>query len=202
MQPTHGPMPLPTFPILSQDRAWWWNGERWLPTLSADGAYRFNGVRWRRVWRLPRWVAITGLVWLLTVASWLLAGTVFLARSPADGPAPDGSSAEFTVIGVLGVVAVLATIGWGALVARRGETRWLWPAAAAGTTVQLMTYASAMLAVPLSPGEADNDTAAGAGVVLLAVPTAAIILTLLWLGAAFGALSRVIARWRHAVRAQ
>jgi hypothetical protein len=60
-----------------------------------------------------------------------------------------------------------------------------------------MTYVSAMLAAPQSPGSADNDTAAGAGVVLLTIPTAVIILILLWLGAALGALSRVIARSRQ-----
>jgi hypothetical protein len=186
MQPAYGPMP-PPLPVLSHDAAWWWNGERWLPTISADGAYRFDGTRWQRVRRLPRWLAISGLIWLLILASWLLAGTVFLAVGPVNG-----SIAELAVVGGLGVVAVIATIAWGAFVAWRGETRWLWPAAVAGTAVQLFFYVTAMLAAPQSPGSADNDTAAGAGVVLLAIPTAVIILTLLWLGAALGALIRIV----------
>jgi hypothetical protein len=129
------------------------------------------------------------VIWLLATASWLLAGTVFLVVGAADG-----STVELVVVGGLGAVAVLATIGWGALVAWRGATRWLWPAAAAGTAVQLMTYVIAMLAAPPSAGLADNDTAAGAGVVLLAIPTAVIVLALLWFGAALGALGRRIAR--------
>jgi len=188
-------MPPPLVPVLSQDFAWWWNGERWLPTISADGGYRFDGAHWRRVRQLPQWVAMSGLIWLLTVASWALAGAVFLSFGAADG-----SVAALVVIGGLAVLAVLATIGWGAFVAWRGATRWLWHAAVAGTTVQMTTYVIAMLSVPQSPGSADNDTAAGAGVVLLSLPTAVIILTLLWLGAALGALSHVIARIRQRAR--
>ncbi|HJQ00348.1 MAG TPA: hypothetical protein VJ851_02000 [Jatrophihabitans sp.] len=137
-------------------------------------------------------MATSGLIWLLTLASWLIAGAVFLVAGSADG-----SIAELVVIGGLAVVAVLATIGWGALVARRRATRWLWPAALAGTTVQMMTYVIAMLAAPQSPGSADNDTAAGAGIVLLTIPTAVIILILLWFGAALGALSRLVVRPRQ-----
>jgi hypothetical protein len=186
MQPTYGPMPPPR-PVLSHDAAWWWDGERWLPVISADGAYRFDGMRWRRVRRLPRWLAISGLIWLVALASWLLVGTVFLAVGPVNG-----SITELSIIGGLGLVAIVATIAWGALVAWRGETRWLWAAAGVGTAVQLFCYVTAMLAAPTDPGSADNDTAAGAGVVLLAIPTAVIILTLLWLGAALGALTRVV----------
>jgi hypothetical protein len=178
-------MPAPS-PVLSDDAAWWWNGERWLPTMSSDGTHRFDGTRWQRVRRPPRWFVISGLIWLVALASWLLAGTVFLAVGPVDG-----SVTELAVIGGLALVAVISTIAWGAFVAWRGETRRLWAAALAGTVVQLIFYVSAMLAAPQTPDSADNDTAAGAGVVLLAIPTAVVILALLWLGAGLGALIRI-----------
>jgi hypothetical protein len=60
--------------------------------------------------------------------------------------------------------------------------------------VQLFTYVLAMLAAPQSPGADDNDISAGAGFVILAIPTALLLLALLWLGAAVGALSRVVRR--------
>jgi hypothetical protein len=147
---------------------------------SADG-------RWRSDQRPPRWLALSGLLWLVTVASWLIAGTVFLAVGP-----PGGSTTDIVVVAGLAGLAVLVTLGWGALVARRRATRWLWRAVAAGTTVQLFTYMTAMLAAPQSPGAADDDISAGAGLVVLAIPTAVLIAALLWLGAAVGALSRVV----------
>lgn len=60
--------------------------------------------------------------------------------------------------------------------------------------MQLFTYLTAMLAAPQSPDAADNDISAGAGLVVLAIPTGLLILALLWLGAAIGALSRILGR--------
>jgi hypothetical protein len=63
--------------------------------------------------------------------------------------------------------------------------------------VQLFTYLTAMLAAHQSPGDANNDNAAGAGLVILALPTATLILALLWLGAGIGALSRIFIKPRR-----
>lgn len=54
-------------------------------------------------------------------------------------------------------------------------------------------YVAAMLMMPVTPGAADDDTAAGAGVVLLAVPALLIVAILVGLGAGAGALVRA---WR------
>lgn len=32
---------------LSEDGAWWWSGERWLPTSTPDGLWSWDGDRWR-----------------------------------------------------------------------------------------------------------------------------------------------------------
>jgi hypothetical protein len=142
--------------------------------------------------RPPRWVVVSGLVWLSGLASWLLAGTVFLAVSSPGDP----GRVAIVVIAILAAVAVLATLAWGCLVGRRRATVWLSPAVAAGTAVQLFTYVTAMLAAPQGPGDANNDNAGGAGLAILAVPTAMLILALLWLGAGIGALSRIFIKSR------
>lgn len=180
----------------SSDGQWWWNGYQWLPAYTSDRKWRFDGSQWRSANSRPtppRWVLVSGLLWLACVAGWLLAGTVFLAVS---SPGDSGRVAS-VVIAALAAVAVLATLAWGYLVGRRRATVWLWPAAAAGTAVQLFTYVTAMLAGPQSPGDANNDTAAGAGFVILAVPTAMLTLALLWLGAGIGMLSRIFIKPRR-----
>jgi hypothetical protein len=186
-------MPAPPTTATSHDGQWWWDGTQWLPAYTPDHRWRFDGSQWRPVnarTRPPRWLLLTGVVWLAFVASWLAAGTVFLAVSSPGDP---GRSALIVIVS-LAAVAALATLAWGYLVGRRRETVWLWPAAVAGTTVQLFTYVTAMLAAPQSPGDANNDNAAGAGFAILAVPTALLILALLWLGALIGALSRILVK--------
>lgn len=188
-------MPPPPESVISSDGQWWWDGMQWLAAYTPDRKWRFDGRQWRPAnsrRRPPRWLVATGVVWLCGVASWLIAGTIFLAASSPDEPGRGAAIVSVSVIASLAAVAVLATLAWGYLVGRRRATVWLWPAAAAGTAVELFSYATAMLAVPQSPGDANNDNAAGAGLAILAVPTALLILALLWLGAGIGALSRVV----------
>jgi hypothetical protein len=135
----------------------------------------------------PRWLTITGLVWLIASAAWLVVATVLLAVSAPE--TPDRTAG--IIILVFGALGALATAAWGCLVGRMAATRWLWQAAAIGTGVQLFFYVTAMLAAPSTDGDS-NDTAAGAGIVILTMPTAVLILLLLWMGAAIGALSRKI----------
>jgi drug/metabolite transporter superfamily protein YnfA len=182
-------MPAQGSATFSPDGRWWWDGYRWVASVTPDGRWWFNGFTWvsfaRRPEPPPRWLTITGTAWLIASGSWLIVTTVILAVTSPQNP---GRTAGITII-VFGALAVLATLAWGCLVGRRAATRWLWQAAAIGTSVQLFFYVAAMLAAPTSNGN-DNDTAAAAAIVIIALPTAATVLLLLWTGAAVGALSR------------
>lgn len=172
--------------IVSSDRRWIWNGVQWVPLwVNPAGSRR----------QPPRWLTITAPLWLIALSAWEFVAIGLLIGSPPAprGPVSPGVRTDLQVIAGLGCLAVLATIGWGALVGHRREFYWLWIAAAAGTAVLLFGYVVAMLASPSTSG-ADNDNAAGAGVVILAIPTAAAVITLLWLGAGIGALSRRLQR--------
>jgi hypothetical protein len=181
------PMPVPSEPVFSRDGFWWWDGGRWLPAYSPDRRWRFDGHRWlpapQRV-RPPRWLFLSGALWLTALSGWLLYGAVLLV-TVGNGTPP--AAAVYVLVG-LAAVAAIATCVWGLIVGRRKAMRWLWPAAAVGTAVQMFWYAVAMLAAP-APDGSEQGTAAGAGVALLTLPTALIILALLWLGAALGVLS-------------
>lgn len=191
-KPTAGypAMPAPPVTAFSSDRNWWWNGSQWLPAYSPDRSLRFDGQVWvsaRRRGALPRWVLWSGLAWLVTLAGWLLLGAVVIAVS---SPADPGRFTSSLVLG-LAALAVLATCFWGFLLGRRRAVRWLWPAALVGTAVEMACYVVAMLAAPASDGS-DQDIAAGAGLVVVTIPTGLVLLTLLWIGAGLGALSRTI----------
>jgi hypothetical protein len=183
-------MPPQGSATFSPDRLWWWDGYRWVASLTPDGRWWFNGFAWvplaRRREAPPRWLTITGTAWLIASGAWLAVTTVILAVTSPQEP---GRTAGITIV-VFGSLAVLATLAWGCLVGRRAATGWLWQAAAIGTGVQVLFYVTAMLAAPTTTNGQDNDTAAGAGIVIIALPTAATILLLLWTGAAVGALSR------------
>jgi hypothetical protein len=135
----------------------------------------------------------------------VLYGAVLLGISGQDDP---GTPALYVLLGLAGV-AVPATVGWGFLVGRRRESRWLWAAAGLGTAALMFCYVVAMLAAPTSAdstttsaateaaaasADSTQDISAGAGVVVLTVPAAVIIVALLWFGAGLGALSRRVNR--------
>lgn len=185
MYPSMPPLPLTA---LSRDGRWWWNGQHWLPAYTPDQMWRFDGSHWRpanRSNRPPNWLVASGLVWLGLLVSWLFVGTIFLAVASPSAP----GTVPGIIILSLASIGLLATPTWGYLVGRRRATKWLWPAAAIGSALQLAFYVTAMLAAPSTDGS-EQDTAAGAGLVILAIPTALAILTLLWIGAGLGALSR------------
>lgn len=186
----YSPVPAPGTGAFSPDGRWWWDGRQWLPAYTPDLLWHFDGYRWVPVpqrARPPRWLLRSGLLWLAALAAWLLYGAGVLA---ADGGSTPGRVAFDALVGLAGV-AVLATCAWGFLVGRRRATRWLWQAAAVGTGVQMGCYGVAMLAAP-SPDGSEQDNAAGAGMAILTIPTALILLALLWFGAGFGVLSRRI----------
>jgi hypothetical protein len=185
-------MPAEPGPRFSADGNWWWDGWQWLPAFTPDRRWRFTGEQWvpaRAGGRPPRWLVLSGLGWLAGLVSWLLYGAVVVG---IDGPDEPGRPAAYVLVGLAGF-AVLATGAWGFLVGRRRALRWLWRAAALGTAAQLFCYVVAMLVAPSSDASTE-DIAAGAGVAILAVPTALITLALLWFGAGVGVLSRRISR--------
>jgi hypothetical protein len=182
----------------SADGNWWWDGWHWLPAFTPDRLWRFTGERWvpaQAARRPPQWLIVSGLGWLAGLVGWLLYAAVLVGISDQGDP---GRPALYVLVGLAGV-AVLATVGWGFLVGRRRASRWLWQAGGLGTAALMFSYVVAMVAAPASddPAESTPDTAAGAGVAVLTVPTAVIILALLWFGAGLGALSRRISHGRQ-----
>jgi hypothetical protein len=174
--------------LLSPDRRWIWNGQQWLPTWVSPA--RAEGRK------PPRWLLVTGAAWIVCLSAWMVVGFALIAAGPPDvGVVNDQQRSGLEIMAGLAAFAVLTTIVWGALVGRRREHYWLWLAGAAGTGVLMLGYAMAMVGAP-TDGAADNDNAAGAGVAIFILPTAAIVLGLLWLGAGIGLLSRLIVRSR------
>ncbi len=172
--------------VLSPDRCWIWNGQQWLPTW--DWSTRPTGRK------PPRWLLITGVAWIVCLSAWMVVGISLIAAArPNVGVTGDEQRGDLEIMAGLAGFAVLATIVWGALVGRRREHYWLWPAGAVGTGLLIGGYVIAMLASP-TDGAADNDNAAGAGVAIIILPTAAVVLVLLWLGAGIGLRSRLIGR--------
>ncbi len=108
----------------------------------------------------------------------MVVGISLIAAAPpaVNGVVSHQVRDDLKIMAGLAAFAALATIVWGALVGRRREHYWLWLAGAAGTGTLMLGYAIAMLASP-ADGAADNDNAAGAGVAIFLVPTAAIVLS-------------------------
>ena len=91
----------------------------------------------------------------------------------------------------IGSPLLLVACGW--FLGRAG--RWVFVGALTLYVWGLLMvgYVAAMLMMPVTPGMADDDTAAGAGVALLAVPALLVVAVLVGLGAGAGALVRA---WR------
>jgi len=100
----------------------------------------------------------------------------------ADYPASPSSTKTGVVMGFAGL-ALAATAGWGFVLGR--HRLWSWISVPVGMVVEMVFYEMAMLAVPGPNGE-DQDTAASAGLVILTVPTALLLLGLLWFRAGSG----------------
>lgn len=179
----------------SADGQWWWDGAQWVPAWTPDGQWWFDGSRWRRARnfprrrRLDRGERVVALVW---VVGWVVAvAWAFWAVTPNDVEnAPMPLPMFISGIGLLFglVVGLLVTAGW--LAARRR-----WPGVLVlvlGVTGAVLAwYVAAMLAVPVPPGQPDiQDDAAGAGLVLIAVPTFGIAAALTGIGAGVGVLVR------------
>lgn len=154
----------------SPDGLWWWNGASWKQALSWDGRYWFDGREWvDRPGRPVPFRSSPG--WMLGLCTWLL---LLIAWEPATVAVAWTEGKNFTrdallALVVSGVVAVLATIIWGALLGARRRWQPLWWSTALGTGALLFTYAVIMV-VSASPQDNTADQAAGAGAAIAVVP--------------------------------
>jgi hypothetical protein len=181
-QSATGELLRPRDMVVSPDGRWMWNGVQWLPLWVGPAPVRG---------KVPHWLVVTGSVWLGALTAWEIALVMLIVGIPVATTGmnvPVDWTKVYIMAGLVGL-AVVATVGWGIMVGRRGESHWLWPAGGIGTALLLFGYAIAMIAAPATGG-GDNDNAAGAGIVILAIPTAAIVFALLWLGAGIGVLWR------------
>ncbi|WP_139283313.1 hypothetical protein [Raineyella antarctica] len=131
---------------------------------------------------------IPGLIWMFMLAAWMPIAVMVAPPSRGFG------SNTFPVILALAAGAMLATVTVGFVVGRWWQLRWIWVAVVAGSAAQLFGYVVSMLDSPDPDGT--QDIAAGAGVVILGLPTALAIAALLWLGAGLGLAIRVVHRRR------
>src|SRR5690348_4501096 len=120
-------------PRYSPDGHWWWSGVEWLPALSPDGQWRWTGWRWaRRAWyeRLARWFVRDLAIWLLLVTAWA-PGIAVVVEVRA-------STLTLVLVGVvLGTIAVVAMLGFGAKLGRRSMWREVGLSCVAATAVLL-----------------------------------------------------------------
>jgi hypothetical protein len=136
----------------------------------------------------PRWLLVTTPIWMISLSAWLFVATALLTSSgiARGGSVSSGVRSDLKIVAGLACFAVVVTVIFGAAIGRRREFYWLWFVGGGGTATLLVGYVVAMLATPPTSGSGDNDNAAGAGLVIWTIPTAVVVLTLLWLGAGLG----------------
>jgi hypothetical protein len=122
---------------------------------------------------VSRWLAVALISWLILLGAWAPVSLV-LAHT-------DRLTTSRRPLGVLlACVSVLSTIGFGLVLAKRRRWAEVMIAAVLGTSVLAAWYVVAMLANPQPDGT--EDIAAGAGLVILAVPTLLVVLAMLVIG--------------------
>lgn len=171
----------------SADGLWWFDGSTWLPTISPDGRRRWNGHSWVPTGRppLPRRAKFCGAAWLVLLGAWLAFLTI-AADGRSDLP---GWAAAPTI--VLVAIAVLATLGWGAVLGQLSAWRTLAKSAPAGAAVLYFWYVVAMV----SSNDPTADDAAAVGLVVLGVPAVIVVALLLGIGGGLAAgIRRIGAR--------
>lgn len=183
----------------SPDGLWWWSGSEWLPAWSADRQWWFNGTVWTHASR-SRTALKPSAVEFVMAGAWFLIWVLALVWAAAAIPASNAGSAPSEAIKrggltlLVGSTVLLPACGY--LLAHSG--RWIYLAALTlyVWVLLLAWYIGAMLMAPAADGS-DNDTAAGAGLVILGVPGLIVIAALVGLGAAIGAAVRAQGRRRR-----
>jgi hypothetical protein len=134
-------------------------------------------------WGLPGWAWAYGLCWLIFIGAWEPALLV---------AAPQGFNRPLTAYALVavGALAVLSSVGWGAVLALLRGWRWLGPSLLAGTWVLLAWYLVAVFTV----NDPSSDNLAAVGLVIISVPTLLLVAVLLSVGFGIGAAYRRIFR--------
>ena len=132
-------------------------------------------------------------VWFLM---WLLALVWAAGAIPASnaGSAPSEAVNRGGLMLLVGSVVLLPACG--CVLAQSGRWAYLAALTLYVWVLLLAWYVGAMLMAPATDGS-DNDTAAGAGLVILGVPGLIVIAALVGLGAAVGAAVRALGRRPH-----
>ncbi|MCW2938557.1 MAG: hypothetical protein JWN00_1542 [Actinomycetia bacterium] len=162
---------------------WRWDGRRWVSARSSPSLWA------RLLVPMPVWLRVLALVWLVVLGVWVPVA-VGMARPT---PQPALSTSGLVTVEALAGLGVAFTVGWGALLGRRRAWLQLVASVALGAGLLLFWYVYAMI-VLAGPADATADNAAGAGVAILAVPSAVVIALLLMLGCGVGEGARLVAR--------
>lgn len=161
----------------SEDGAYWWSGEQWLPAWSPDDRWWFDGSTWVPTHRpklLARRDIITGVVWgVVSLAAMVLSAV--LAGHPNTAPV-----SVAWALGLLGIVAILGLPITGFITSRgpKAGRRFLLGIAYV-STLWIAVYLVAMMAT----NDPNADIEAGAGLVVIGIPSAIGIAILQGLGA-------------------
>jgi hypothetical protein len=183
----------------SGDGNWWWTGSQWLPARSQDGQWWFNGSSWIRVNRTRTLPKPTALEWMLGIAwavLWALTlvwwGMLDASRPEPGEPLSSGLLRSGLALGVLTLVCMPAS---GYVLARARRWPYVGALVLYITGLVVVLYVIAMVTAPTG-GASSNDTAAGAGVALLAIPSLLLVAICVGLGAGASQLVGVLSRRR------
>jgi nitrate reductase gamma subunit len=175
----------------SEDGQWWWDGQAWLPAYSVDGKRWFDGVAWARTAPKrgslralrdgPRWLKWSLIPWAILLVAWIPSVDVVASHH-------DSWQVITTIAVALGTLAVIGTMGFGALLGYLRHWRYLAWAILGGTVLAGMfvffTFAGSQ------PANAPDDPGLGLGAMLVTVAMAPVIAAFLWLGGVIGLLFR------------
>jgi hypothetical protein len=128
----------------------------------------------------PWKLRLCAAVWIVLLVAWIPAIYVL---APAHGVLSSGS---LSIVAAFLAAALGATVVWGGLLGYRRDRRSLILSALVGTSILMGCYVVVTLGPPTTADTAGNDNTAGAGVVLLTIPTLLGMAVLLGTGAILG----------------
>jgi hypothetical protein len=161
----------------SEDGVFWWNGDQWLPAWSPDRRWWFDGSTWVAAPRpklLTRLDTATAVVWgVVALAAMVLSAD--LAGHPNTAPV--------WVAWALGAIVIVAILGLpvtGFLTSRgpKATDRFL-----VGIAYVSMLWIAVYIVAMIATNDPNADTEAGAGLVVIGIPSAVGIAILQGLGA-------------------
>lgn len=163
----------------SPDGYWGSSGRTWTPTDPPRG-WQWNGHHaWVRTSVWPPWFKVRLAWWSAALVTWVPASGIGVALGHSGIPL------AIVLLSSL-LLAIVFSVSFGYSLGRQRLWRLLGAAIPIGTAVLMAAYAVAMIA--FNPSDPNADTSAGAGLVVLSVPTAALLAILLFSGAAVARL--------------